>query len=238
MRWRTSGAGSQPWSGACAWTCCARAARREELTGEWLPEPVVTGVDAAGDPEEQALLADSVGVALLVVLETLTPAERLAFVLHDMFAVPFEDIAPVVGRSAAAARQLASRARRRVRGALPVAESDLARQREVVDAFLAASRAGDFEALVAVLDPDVVFRADSPRAGETPVYGAAAVAQRVLARGSRFARFGRPVLVGGAAGVLVAPAGRPIALAAFTVVEGRIAEIDMFVDPDRIRRLV
>src|SRR4051794_18707355 len=215
----------------------ARRARREELGGSWVPEPVVSEVED-GDPEQEALLADSVGVALLVVLETLTPAERLAFVLHDMFGVPFEDIAPVVGRSTAAARQLASRARRRVRGGLPVAEPDLARQREVVDAFLAASRAGDFEALVAVLDPDVVFRADSPRAGETPIHGAAAVAERVLARGSRFAGFARPVLVGGAAGAVVAPGGRPFAIAAFTVVHGRIGAIDLFVDPERIRRLL
>src|SRR5262249_42291732 len=138
----------------------ARRARREDYVGTWMPEPIVTAEDGA-DPEQQALLADSVGLALLVVLETLTPAERLAFVLHDMFGVPFEEVAPIVERSPAAARQLASRARRRVRGAAPTPDPDLNRQREVVEAFLAASRAGDFDALLEVLDPDVVFRVDA-----------------------------------------------------------------------------
>src|SRR5438093_2397604 len=162
----------------------ARRARREQAADPWLPEPIVSVEEG---PEEQALLADSVGVALLVVLETLTPAERLAFVLHDMFAVPFDEIAPILERTPEAVRQLASRARRRVRGAAPAADPDLARQRRLVDAFLAASRAGDFEALVAVLDPEVVFRIDvgpdSPLA-RPPIEGAEAVARQILARGT------------------------------------------------------
>src|SRR5437588_253160 len=164
----------------------ARRARREDYVGTWLPEPIVT-IDDAANPAEEALLADSVGLALLVVLETLTPAERLAFVLHDMFGVPFDEIATIVDKSADAARQLASRARRRVRGAAPVSDVDLARQREVVDAFLAASRAGSFEALLEVLDPDVVFRIDAGADSELtrgPVTGAADVARLILARGT------------------------------------------------------
>src|SRR5438874_1339508 len=172
-------------------------ARRAHGT-EPLLEPVVSIDDG---PEEQALLADSVGVALLVVLETLTPAERLAFVLHDMFAVPFDEIAEILERSPDSARQLASRARRRVRGARPVAEKDLARQREVVDAFLAASRAGDFERLVTVLDPEVEFHVDIGPPSERVAVGAETVAQRVLARGSRFAPFGRFAIVNGGPGV-------------------------------------
>ena len=152
----------------------ARRARAEEYTGTWLPEPVVSAPDGA-DPAHEAELADSVGLALLVVLETLTPAERLAFVLHDMFAVPFDEIAPIVDRTPEAARQLASRARRRVRGAAPRPDADLSRQREIVDAFLAASRAGDFEALLQVLDPDVVLRVDMPAGGRLPVSGARGV---------------------------------------------------------------
>src|SRR5438034_11419391 len=174
----------------------ARRARREDYVGTWLPEPIVS-VETADDPEQEALLADSVGLALLVVLETLNPAERLSFVLHDMFGVSFEEIAPIVDRTPAAARQLASRARRRVRGATPVPEPDLAQQRRVVDAFLAASRAGDFEALVAVPDPDVVFRIDgggvAPRA-RPPVVGREAVAEQVLARGASFAPHARPAI--------------------------------------------
>src|SRR5881409_1552264 len=152
----------------------ARRSRREDYVGSWLPEPVVS-LDEESDPEQQALLADSVGLALLVVLETLTPAERLAFVLHDMFAMPFEEIAEVVGRSPAAARQLASRARRRVQGATPTLDTDVKVQRRVVDAFLAASRNGDFEGLLAVLDPDVVFRIDGGRVARmtlAPIHGA------------------------------------------------------------------
>jgi RNA polymerase sigma-70 factor, ECF subfamily len=209
----------------------ARRARREDAVGQWLPEPIVA-VDEDGDPEREALLADSVGLALLVVLETLTPAERLAFVLHDMFAVPFDEIAPVVGRTPEATRQLASRARRRVRGAAPVPDPDLARQREVVDAFLAASRAGDFDALVAVLDPDVVFRIDRGR--PRVVEGAEAVARTVLARGSRFAPQARPALVNGAAGLVVGSGPRPFAVLGFTVVDGTIAALDLVTNPARL----
>jgi len=210
-------------------------ARREEPT-DTLPEPIVA--EDEGDPEHEALLAESVGLALLVVLETLTPAERLAFVLHDMFAVSFAEIAAILGRSPDSARQLASRARRRVRGAKPVAEKDLARQREVVDAFLAASRAGDFERLVAVLDPEVEFRVDIGPASGRFASGAEAVAQRVLARGSRFAPFGRFAIVNGVPGVLVAQSGRkPTAVVSFTVVEGRIGSIDVVADPAKLRML-
>ena len=209
----------------------ARRARREEPLDGRFPEPIVR-LDE--EPQEQALLADAVGVALLVVLETLTPAERLAFVLHDMFAVPFEEIAEILERTPAAARQLASRARRRVRGAAPTSEPDLARQRELVEAFLAASRRGDFEALVAVLDADVVFRVDRD---PMPVHGAAAVARRVLARGSRLAPLGRPALVNGSAGVLVGTPERPLSVVAFTVARGRITSIDVITDAARVRIL-
>jgi RNA polymerase sigma-70 factor (ECF subfamily) len=217
----------------------ARRARREDYAGSWLPEPIVSVVPD-GDPEEQALLADSVGLALLVVLENLTPAERLAYVLHDMFDVPFEDIAPIVGRTAPAARQLASRARRRVRGMAPEPDSDIARQREVVDAFLAASRAGDFEALLAVLDPDVVFRVDSGGIGpeaRSPILGAPAVAQRLLARGSRFAPNARPAIVNGMAGLIVSTAVGLRAVVGITVVGGQITAIDLITDREKLRRL-
>jgi RNA polymerase sigma-70 factor (ECF subfamily) len=214
-----------------------RRARREEYVGSWLPEPVVT---IENGPEDEAVLADSVGLALLVVLDTLTPAERLAFVLHDMFGMPFEEIAPVVDRSEAATRQLASRARRRVRGATPALDPDLREQRRVVDAFLAASRAGDFEALLEVLDPDVVFRLDAggiaPRA-RPPVEGAEAVAAQVLERGSPFAAYARPAIVNGTAGVIVVPGKKPIAVVGFTVSDGRIAEIDVIADPAKLRRV-
>jgi RNA polymerase sigma-70 factor (ECF subfamily) len=210
-------------------------ARREEPSDS-VQEPIV--VETEGDPEHEALMAESVGLALLVVLETLSPAERLSFVLHDMFAVPFSEIAEILGRSPDSARQLASRARRRVRGAKPVAETDLARQREVVDAFLAASRAGDFERLVAVLDPEVEFRVDIGPPSERVAVGAAAVAQRVLARGSRFAQFGRFAIVNGAPGVLVARTGeRPISVVSFTLAEGRIAAIEVTADPAKLRSL-
>jgi RNA polymerase sigma-70 factor (ECF subfamily) len=218
----------------------ARRSRQEDYVGSWLPEPIVS-LDDETDPEQEALLADSVGLALLVVLETLTPAERLAFVLHDMFGVSFDEIAPIVGRTPDAARQLASRGRRRVQGAAPSPDADLARQREVVDAFLAASRAGDFEALVAVLDPDVVFRSDrgltSPLAGP-PVTGAAAVAEMILERGSRFAPDARPALVNGTAGFVVVRNQRPFAVVGFTVSNGRIAEIDLITDPQKLRAVV
>jgi RNA polymerase sigma factor (sigma-70 family) len=215
----------------------ARRSRREDYVGTWLPEPIVSS-DETVDPENEALLADAVGLALFVVLETLSPAERLAFVLHDMFAVPFDDIAPIVDRSADATRQLASRARRRVQGAAPVPDADLARQREIVDAFLAASRAGDFEALLEVLDPDVVFRADAgfdSRLAREPITGAAAVARQVLARGTRLAPLGRPAIVNGAAGVVVGPAGHPIAVVGFTVAHDRIVAIDLILDPAKLR---
>jgi RNA polymerase sigma-70 factor (ECF subfamily) len=214
----------------------ARRARREEYAGSWLPEPIVADDDPA-DPEYEALLAESVGLALLVVLETLTPAERLAFVLHDMFGVPFEEIGEIVDRSPAAARQLASRARRRVRGEAPPPDPDLTRQREVVDAFLAASRAGDFEALIAVLDPDVVFRIDTGGAGpraRPPVQGAAAVARQVLARGAPLAPLARPAIVNGAAGAVVVVGGKPFAVVSFAVRNGRIAEIDLVADPAKL----
>jgi RNA polymerase sigma factor (sigma-70 family) len=213
----------------------SRRSRREEPLGVHVPEPIVSRADGI-DPEHEALLADSVGLALLVVLETLSPAERLAFVLHDMFGVPFEEIAPIVGRSPTAARQLASRARRRVRGAAPVPDVDLTRQREVVDAFLAASRGGDFDALVAVLDPDVVLRADraAVHAGASrEVRGAAAVADTFSGR----ARFAQPALVNGAVGAVWAPGGRPRVVFGFTITRGKIVEIDILVDPERLRQL-
>ena len=214
----------------------ARRARREDYVGDELPEPVVTLPQENG-PEDEAILADSVGLALLVVLDTLTPAERLAFVLHDMFGLPFEEIAPIVDRTPAATRQLASRARRRVRGATPKQEPDVKQQRRVVNAFLAAARGGDFEALVAVLDPDVVFRADRGRlafAGSLPVVtGAAAVAEQVLARAPTFARFARPAIVNGAAGLIVVPRDRTIAVLGFAISQGRIVELDLVADPDK-----
>jgi RNA polymerase sigma factor (sigma-70 family) len=213
----------------------ARKARREEPFGPQLPEPIVTEGDQL-DPEQEALLADSVGLALLIVLETLTPAERLALVLHDMFAVPFDEIAGIVGRSPAAARQLASRARRRVRG-VAVPDADLRRQREVVDAFVAAAREGDFEALLAVLDPNVVLRPDRVRpGGPVELRGARAVAEQAL-RFSRLAAHARPILVNGAAGVVVAPKGEPASVLGFTVTDGKIVEIDVFASPERLRQL-
>jgi RNA polymerase sigma factor (sigma-70 family) len=206
----------------------SRQARREDPLDVVVPEPIV------GDgPEQQALIADSVGLALLVVLETLEPAERLAFVLHDMFAVPFDQIAPIVDRSPAAARQLASRARRRVRGAVPEPDADLAEQRAVVDAFLAAAREGDFAALVAVLDPNVVIRVDRGTISRE-LHGAEAVAGQALTF-AHLAPLARPVLVNGAPGFLVAEEGRVVSVAGFTVARGRITEIDLLADPDRLR---
>jgi RNA polymerase sigma-70 factor (ECF subfamily) len=190
-------------------------------------------------PEDEALLADSVGLAMQVVLDTLSPAERLAFVLHDMFAVPFEEIAPIVERTPAAARQLASRARRRVQGTAPVPDPDIAQQRRVVDAFLAAARGGDFEALLTVLDPDVVLRADAgvlPGAVSRLVRGARAVAEQALSF-SRLADFARPALVNGAYGLVTAPGGVPVSVAGFTVAHGRIVEVNLLADPERLSRL-
>ena len=217
----------------------SRRLRREEPLGVHVPDPIVSRQDGI-DPEHQMLLADSVGLALLVVLETLTPDERLAFVLHDMFAVPFDEIAPIVGRSPTAARQLASRARRRVQGSVTVPDADLSRQREVVDAFLAAARTGDFEALLAVLDPAVVLRAD--RGALAPglsrqIRGARAVAEGALVF-ARLAEWARPALVNGAAGIVAFdPRGRPFSVMGFTVRRGKIAEIDVLADPARLRQL-
>jgi RNA polymerase sigma-70 factor, ECF subfamily len=216
----------------------SRRTHREEPMSVHIPDPVV-GREDEFDPDHEVLLADSVGLALLVVLETLDPAERLAFVLHDMFAVPFDEIAPMVGRSPTAARQLASRARRRVQGAAAVPDADLTRQREVVDAFFAASREGDFEALVAVLDPDVVVRSDGgvARPGASFVMrGAEEVAASALTF-RRLSPFVRPALVNGAAGVVVAPHGRPFSVLAFTVRNGKIVEIDAIADRERLARL-
>ncbi len=217
----------------------ARRSRREQPLGlgARVPEPII-GREGTIDPEQQALLADSVGLALLVVLETLAPAERLAFVLHDTFRVPFEEIAPIVGRSLTAARQLASRARRRVQGAA-VPDGDLARQRVVVDAFLAAAREGDFAALVAVLDPDVVVRADYgalPPGASRVVRGARAVAEQALTF-ARLSSFARPALVNGAAGIVATRRGRLFSVMGFTVRHGKIVEIDILADPARLRQL-
>lgn len=211
----------------------SRRARREDYVA--LPEPIVTIEDG---PADEAVLADSVGLAMLVVLDTLTPAERLAFVLHDMFGVAFDEIAAILDRSEAATRQLASRARRRVRGATPRTDPDLREQRRVVDAFLAAARAGDFEGLVQVLDPDVVFRADrGPRGARMPIRGASEVAETILARGTRFAPHARPAIVNGNAGVIVVPGKKPIAVVSFSVADGRIVEIDLVADPAKLRGL-
>ncbi|MER6373515.1 RNA polymerase sigma factor SigJ [Streptomyces mirabilis] len=218
-----------------------RAARREEPLDTYVPDPLVSPLERI-DPEQEVLLADSVGLALLVVLETLEPAERLAFVLHDMFAVPFDDIAPVVGRSSAATRQLASRARRRVRGAAaPEPELDPARQKLVLDAFLAASRAGDFEALVSVLHPDVVLRVDSGvlvggAAASKVVHGATGVAQQALMF-RQFAEFSRLALVNGAVGVVTAPEGRPLSVMGVTITDGRVVEMYILADPARLSDL-
>jgi RNA polymerase sigma factor (sigma-70 family) len=217
----------------------SRQSRHEEPLGPHVPDPIVSPQDGV-DPEHEALLADSVGLALLVVLDALEPAERLAFVLHDMFAVPFDEIAPIVERSPAATRQLASRARRRVQRATPFPDADLGSQRDIVDAFLAASREGDFAALIAILDPDVVLRADAgalPVRASRLVRGAAAVAEQSIT----FARSGggeaRPALVNGAAGVVFASRGRPFSVVGFTVRGGKIAAIDILADPARLEQV-
>ena len=216
----------------------ARKAKREAPLEERMPDPIVSSPDGA-DPEQHALIADAVGLALLVVLETLAPAERLAFVLHDMFAVPFDEIASITGRSPAAARKLASRARHRVQGQAPVPDPDLARQRQVVDAFSAAADQGDFEALLAVLDPDIVLRSDGgPQRPEDSVVirGARAVAERAVTF-ARLSTYARPALVNGAVGAVVAPDGHPFAVIGFTVTNGRIVEIDILSDPLRLSGL-
>ncbi|MFG2603391.1 sigma-70 family RNA polymerase sigma factor [Streptomyces sp. NPDC048514] len=217
----------------------SRSARREDFMGVRVPDPVVS-LTSGTNPEDAALLADSVGLALQVVLDTLAPAERLAFVLHDMFDLPFDEIAPMVGRSPATARQLASRARRRVRGnEIPAPDPDIAQQREVVDAFFAAARRGELGALVAVLDPNVVLRADEGPArpdASVVVHGATAVAARAIMFERPSARV-LPALVNGAAGVVVTVAGKPVSVMGFIVSRGRIVQIDVMGDPERLARL-
>jgi ketosteroid isomerase-like protein len=213
----------------------ARNVRREEPLGVHLPEPIVDRTDGV-DPEHEALVADSVGLALLVVLETLSPPERLAYVLHDVFGMPFDEIARIVDRSPDAARQLASRARRRVRGENAIPDADLGTQREVIAAFLAAARDGDFDALVAVLDPDVVLRADLGPAGSRQVRGAEAVARQART----FAGLGlvtRPALVNGVAGTVTTRDGKLFSVGAITVKDGRIVAMDILADPERLGRL-
>src|SRR5262245_5369763 len=213
----------------------ARRSRREEAFDVHVPDPVIGRADERPDPEHQVLLADSVGLALLVILQTLDPDERLAFVLHDMFAVPFEEIAPIVGRTPTAARQLASRARRRVQGTTRTPDEDRTRQRAAVAAFLEAARDGDLDALLAVLDPDVVLRAD--RGAVTVVRGAAAVARGALSF-SRLAESARLALVNGAFGIVSMERGGPLnAVLGFTVANGRIAEINILADPARLQEI-
>jgi RNA polymerase sigma factor (sigma-70 family) len=219
----------------CLDTLRSRKSRREEPLSAHVPDPVLSRDPGLG-PEQEAVLADSVGLALLVVLEMLSPAERLAFVLHDMFGVPFEEIAPMVDRSPDAARQLASRARRRVQGSTPIPDADLVGQRKVVDAFFAAAHKGDFEALVAVLDPDIVLRSDGGPmrpAASAVVRGAEAVARRALMFAD-LAPFIRPAVVNGAAGVVVAPDGKAVSIMGFTVVGGKVVAIDALADPERL----
>jgi RNA polymerase sigma factor (sigma-70 family) len=216
----------------------SRAQRGEEPLDVHGPEPIISP-ERGMDPEHEALLADSIGLALMVVLEALSPAERVAFVLHDMFAVPFDEIATLVERSPAATRQLASRARHRVQGQAPTPDSDRRHQRAVVDAFFAAARDGDLDALVAVLDPDVVLRADggATKAGRTVVIQTArdVAAQAVLA--TKLAAFVRPALINGAAGAVVAAGAKVLSIMAFNVVHGKIAAIDVVLDPDRLARI-
>jgi RNA polymerase sigma-70 factor, ECF subfamily len=217
----------------------SRNTHPEEPLEAYIPDPIVSPADGP-DPEEEVLLADAVGLALQIVIDTLGPAERVAFVLHDMFHVSFDEVAAIVGRSHEATRQLASRARRRIKSAdVPTPERNLARQRAVVDAFFAAGRAGDFDALVALLDPDVVARADfgpSRPGGPRVVRGATAVARQARI-GANAAAVIHPVLVNGAAGVVITLDGQPLALMGFTVAGGKIVEVDVIADPDRIARL-
>ena len=216
----------------------ARRSRPEEPLGPHVPEPVIDPAEGTS-PEHEALLADAVGLALLVVLQALSPAERLAYVLHDMFDMPFDEIAPIVERSPQAARQLASRARRRVRSAAPPPDGDLTAQRAAVDAFLAAARDGDLDALIAVLHPDVVYRADrgpEPAAGSVELRGAADVARQAMV----FSQQGlliRPVLINGTPGIISSRNGQPFSVIGFTVTDGKITEIDILMDPDRLQRL-
>ena len=213
----------------------SRDSRREQPLGVHVPEPIVDRADGT-DPEHEALVADSVGLALLVVLETLSPAERLAFVLHDIFAVPFDEIAPIVDRSPEAARQLASRARRRVRAENTVPDAGLDAQREVVDAFLAAARDGDFDRLVAVLDPDVVLRADLGASGSREVRGPTAVIGQAMFY-SQLGLVMKPALINGAVGLVTTRDGQPFSVGAFTVRHGRIVEMDWLADAARLREL-
>jgi RNA polymerase sigma factor (sigma-70 family) len=211
----------------------SRKARREEYPGTWLPEPIVR--EETDGPEQQAVLADSLGLALLIVLETLTPAERLAFVLHDIFAVPFDEIGVALERTPDAARQLASRARRRVRQA-PVPDGDLPRQRRAVDAFLDAAQRGDFDALLDILDPDVTFRLDTgPARGLDPIHGAQDVARQILATAKTFLPSISRVTVNGAPGTRAGSAGAPNGVAGFTVVGDRIVSIDVIATPVKLR---
>lgn len=216
----------------------SRKSRREDPLDVHVPDPVISELRGA-DPEQEALITDSVGLAMLVVLDALAPAERLAFVLHDMFSVPFDEIAPVVDRTPAAARQLASRARRRVQDAGPAPDPDVARQREVVEAFVAASRGGDFEALVALLDPDITLRVDGgvvARNLSKVVRGAQSVAGQALLY-QRFAPLARLVLVNGTVGTLTAPEGEARSVMSFTVADGRVVRIDILADPERLALL-
>ncbi|MER6397710.1 sigma-70 family RNA polymerase sigma factor [Kitasatospora sp. NPDC001603] len=222
----------------------SRTARREDpLDGPdgqvgavRLPDPVV-GAFGVVDPEQELLMADSVGIALMIVLDTLAPAERLAFVLHDLFAVPFDEIAPILGRTSASTRQLASRARRRVQGAAPAQDGDLNRRREVVDAFLSAARGGDFDALLALLDPGIVARSDGGALRPSTLRrGAAEVASQAITF-ARFAENARPVLVNGAPGVLSFADGKPLSLMAFTIRDGRVTALDILTDPERLARI-
>ena len=222
----------------CLNTLRSRHARREDSLEIHLPDPLVT-IAEGGNPEQQAVLADSVGLALFVVLETLAPDERLAFVLHDMFGVPFDEIAPMVDRTPTAARQLASRARRRLRGKTPTPDRDVSEQRRVVDAFFAAAHRGDFEALVAVLDPEIILRADVGDAripGQRMIRGARQVASQALLFSQPDVEL-RPVLINGAAGVVVYSGERVFSLMAFTVVAGKVAEINIIADPERLSRM-
>ncbi|MEU2429092.1 RNA polymerase sigma factor SigJ [Streptomyces sp. NPDC007861] len=215
----------------------SRTSRREDPLDVYVPDPVVSSISGT-DPEAEALVTDAVGLAMLVVLDTLPPAERLAFVLHDMFAVPFDEIAPIVGKSGAATRQLASRARRKV-GAAPAPDPDLARQREVVEAWVAASHGGDFDALLSLLDPDVVLRVDGGvlAAGATKLVRGA---QEVAGQASMYARFAptaRLVLVNGLPGLMSVTADKAVSVLSFTLRDGKVVQLDILADPERMREL-